>query len=174
VAILTPGLDPAPFAGKVDELFMNSAAETSSGTQDALRRDYFKRIGNVSLIAYLILGAVFVSMLLVTGNSLLQSFAERTREIGTLKALGFQSSRVSALVMFESTLMMVVGGLFGLAIAWAVVKAISQRMGLMYVSGEQLALGVIMMLGTGVITGLTPAFRASRLSIVDALRSVRR
>ncbi len=174
VAILTPGLDPAPFAAKVDELFMNSAAETSSGTQDALRRDYFKRIGNVSLIAYLILGAVFVSMLLVTGNSLLQSFAERTREIGTLKALGFQSSRVSALVMFESTLMMVVGGLFGLAIAWAVVKAISQRMGLMYVSGEQLALGVIMMLGTGVITGLTPAFRASRLSIVDALRSVRR
>ncbi len=90
VAILRPGLDPAPFAVKVDELFMNSAAETSSGTQDALRRDYFKRIGNVSLIAYLILGAVFVSMLLVTGNSLVQSFAERTREIGTLKALGFQ------------------------------------------------------------------------------------
>ncbi len=48
-----PGLDPAPFAVKVDELFMNSAAETSSGTQDALRRDYFQRIGNVSLIAYL-------------------------------------------------------------------------------------------------------------------------
>ncbi len=120
IAILNPGMDPAPFAAKVDELFMNSAAETTSGTQDALRRGYFKRIGNVSSIAYLILGAVFVSMLLVTGNSLVQSFAERTRELGTLKALGFQSSRVSALVMLESTLMMVVGGILGLTIAWGV------------------------------------------------------
>jgi putative ABC transport system permease protein len=174
VAILRPGLDPAPFAVKVDELFMNSAAETSSGTQDALRRDYFKRIGNVSLIAYLILGAVFVSMLLVTGNSLVQSFAERTREIGTLKALGFPASRVSALVMLESSLMMLVGGLLGLALAWAVIQVISKRMGYMELSGLQIALGIVMMLATGVITGLTPAVRASRLSTVDALRSVRR
>jgi putative ABC transport system permease protein len=91
-----------------------------------------------------------------------------------LKALGFQSSRVSALVMFEATLMMVVGGLFGLAIAWAVVRVISERMGLIYLSGEQVALGLVMMVSTGVITGLTPALRASRLDIVDALRSVRR
>ena len=174
VAILKPGMDPAPFAAKVDELFMNSAAETQSGTQDALRRGYFKRIGNVSFIAYLILGAVFISMLLVTGNSLVQSFAERTREIGTLKALGFQSAGVSGLVMFESTLMMVVGGLFGLIIASVVVKIISERMGFMEVSGLQIALGLAIMLVTGVIVGLTPALRASRLSVVDALRSVRR
>jgi len=174
VAILRPGLDPAPFAAKVDELFINSSAETSSGTQDALRRDFFKRIGNVSLIAYLILSAVFVSMLLVTGNSLLQSFAERTREIGTLKALGFQPSRVSALVMLEATLMMVVGGLFGLAAAWVLVKVLSKQVGLMELTAKQLALGLAMMLVTGVITGLTPALRASRLSIVESLGSVRR
>jgi putative ABC transport system permease protein len=174
VAILKPGMDPAPFAAKVDELFMNSSAETTSGTQDALRRGYFKRIGNVSFVAYLILAAVFISMLLVTGNSLMQSFAERTRELGTLKALGFQPSRVSALVMFESTMMMIVGGLFGLVIAWGVVKIISKRMGFMEVSSGQIAFGVAMMLITGVIVGLTPAVRASRLSVVDALRSVRR
>jgi len=69
ISILKPGMDPAPFAAKVDELFMNSANETTSGTQDALRRGYFKRIGNVSFIAYLILGAVFVSMQLVTCSS---------------------------------------------------------------------------------------------------------
>jgi putative ABC transport system permease protein len=174
ISILGPGMDPAPFAAKVDELFMNSSAETVSGTQDALRRGYFKRIGNVSFIAYLILGAIFISMLLVTGNSLVQSFAERTRELGTLKALGFPSSRVSALVMLEATLMMVVGGLLGLAIAWAVVRSLSARMGDMEVSGAQVALGVALMLITGMIAGFTPALRASRLDIVDALRSVRR
>ena len=174
VAILKPGMDPAPFAAKVDEMFMNSAAETASGTQDALRRSYFKRIGNVSFIAYLILGAVFISMLLVTGNSLMQSFAERTRELGTLKALGFQPSRVSTLVMFESTLMMMVGGLLGLGLAWGVVRYLSKQLGYMEVSTLQLTLGIILMLATGIVVGFTPALRASRLSIVDALRSVRR
>jgi len=174
VAILKPGMDPAPFAAKVDEMFMNSAAETASGTQDALRRSYFKRIGNVSFIAYLILGAVFVSMLLVTGNSLMQSFAERTRELGTLKALGFQPSCVSTLVMFESTLMMVVGGLLGLGIAWGVVSYLSKQLGYMELSTLQITLGIILMLVTGALVGFTPALRASRLSVVDALRSVRR
>ncbi len=44
----------------------------------------------------------------------------------------------------------------------------------MEVSGAQLALGVALMLTTGVIAGFTPALRASRLNTVDALRSVRR
>ena len=79
VAMLKPGVDPAQLAGKVDELFMNSANETESGTQDSLRRDYFKRIGNITLVTDLILIAVFASMMLVTGSSLLQSFTERTR-----------------------------------------------------------------------------------------------
>ena len=174
VAILNPGMEPAPFAAKVDELFMNSADETTSGTQDALRQGYFKRIGNVSFIAYLILGAVFISMLLVTGNSLVQSFAERTRELGTLKALGFQSSSVSALVMFESNLMMLFGGFLGLAIAWGVVRFLSDRLGYMELSTLQITLGVLMMLVTGTIVGFTPALRASRLNIVEALQSARR
>ncbi len=49
---------------------MNSGAKTLSGTQDGTQRDYFRRVGNVSLIAYLILEVVFLTMLLVTGNSL--------------------------------------------------------------------------------------------------------
>ncbi len=108
--MLKPGVDPAQMAGRVDELFMNSATETESGTQDSLRRDYFKRIGNVTLLAYLILSAVFASMMLVTGSSLLQTFNERTREFGVLKAVGYPAARISALVVMESTLLMFLGG----------------------------------------------------------------
>jgi putative ABC transport system permease protein len=174
VAILEKGVDPARAAGAVDEMFMNSTYETSSGTQDALRREYFRRIGNVSLIAYLILSAVFLSMLLVTGNSLLQSFAERTREIGTLKALGFESAHVSGLVMLESSLLMIAGGVLGLAIATAVVSTLSQRLGNIELRAGQVAVGVALMLATGVVTGFAPALRACNLSIVEALRKVRR
>jgi putative ABC transport system permease protein len=174
VALLEKGVDPAAVAGAVDELFMNSTYETSSGTQDALRRDYYRRIGNVSLIAYVILSAVFISMLLVTGNSLLQNFAERTREIATLKALGFEPAQVSGLVMCESTLMMIAGGALGLAIAASVVSVLSDRIGDIELRSGQISVGVMLMIATGVLTGLAPAWKASRLSIVEALRKVRR
>jgi putative ABC transport system permease protein len=174
VAMLNPGVDPAQMSGKVDELFMNSANETESGTQDSLRRDYFKRIGNVTLVANVILLAVFASMMLVTGSSLLQNFAERTREFGVLKALGYASSRISALVMLESTLLMVLGGTAGLAIACGVVVLGSRQWGGLRLGPDQLVLGVVLMVATGVLAGLVPAVRAQRLPVVEALRSVRR
>jgi putative ABC transport system permease protein len=174
VAMLKPGVDPAQLAGKVDELFMNSANETESGTQDSLRRDYFKRIGNVTLIAELILIAVFASMMLVTGSSLLQTFTERTREFGVLKALGFASSQISSLVVLEATLLMLVGGTVGLAIACGVVMLGSRQWGGLRVSPEELLLGIVLMLVTGLVTGLIPAIRAQRLLVVDALQSTRR
>lgn len=174
VAILKPGVSPAQVAGKVDELFMNSSYETESGTQDSLRRDYFKRIGNVTLIAQVILAVVFASMLLVTGSSLLQNFTERTREFGVLKALGYASSRICALVVLESTLLMVLGGALGLAIAWIVVRYGGRQWGDLRVSPEQLLTGLGLMILAGLIIGVVPASRALRLPVVEALRSARR
>ncbi|MEJ0005192.1 MAG: ABC transporter permease [Steroidobacteraceae bacterium] len=174
VAMLDPGVDPAQVAGKVDELFMNSANETESGTQDSLRRDYYKRIGNITLIADLILTAVFASMMLVTGSSLLQNFAERTREFGVLKALGYPSTRITALVVLESTLLMVLGGTIGLGIAWGLVQLGGRQWGGLRLSPDQLLLGVALMALSGVVTGVIPALRAHRLQVVDALQSARR
>jgi putative ABC transport system permease protein len=153
-------------AGRVDELFLNSANETESGTQDSLRRDYFKRIGDITLVTDLILIAVFTSMMLVTGSSLLQNFAERTREFGVLKALGFASSRICML--------MVIGGTFGLMLAWGVVRIGSRQWSNLHLKPDQLLLGVVLMLATGVVTSLLPAIRAQRLPVVDALHSARR
>jgi putative ABC transport system permease protein len=174
VAILKPGVKPALMAGKVDELFMNSSYETESGTQDSLRRDYFKRIGNITLIAEVILIVVFASMILVTGSSQLQNFAERTREFGLLKALGYPSSGICALVVLESTLLMILGGAAGLGIAWCVVRYGSQQWGDLRVSPGQLLIGVALMILTGAMTSMIPALRAQRLPVVDALRSAGR
>ncbi len=172
--MLKPGVDPAQMAGKVDEVFMNSANETESGTQDSLRRDYFKRVGNITLVANVILLAVFVSMMLVTGSSLLQNFTERTREFGVLKALGYASGRIAALVMLESTMLMLTGGLMGLAIAWGVVLVGNRQWSDLRLGPQQVLLGVGLMIATGVFAGLVPAIRAQRLAVVEALRSSRR
>ncbi len=174
VAILSEGVDPSRFSHSVDQLFMNSAAETLSGTQDSAQRDYFRRVGNISLIAYLILAAVFLTMLLATGNSLTQSFRERTREIGTLKALGFGPKRIWWLVMTEANVLLLAGGGLGLLAALWLVHVAQRRLGDLELSSAQLVTGVALMLVTGCLVGWFPARRAARLTVAEAIRTERR
>jgi putative ABC transport system permease protein len=174
VAILSDGVDPSRFSHAVDQLYMNSGAETLSGTQDGTERDYFRRVGNVSLIAYLILGVVFLTMLLATGNSLAQSFRERTREIGTLRAIGFGPRRIWWLVMTEANLLLLAGGGLGLLAAVWLIRMGQKRIGGLEMSRAHFLTGVALMLVTGCLVGWFPARRAARLSVVDALRSERR
>jgi putative ABC transport system permease protein len=174
VAILTDGVDPSGFSHRVDQHFMNSGAETLSGTQDGTQRDYYRRVGNVTLIAYVILGTVFLTMLLATGNSLTQSFRERTREIGTLKAIGFAPARIWWLVMAEANLLLLLGGGVGLLAATWLIRLGQRRIGSLEMSRAHLVTGVVLMLVTGCLVGWFPARRAARLSVVDAIRSERR
>ena len=69
----------------------------------------------------MILGAVFFTILLVTGNTMSQAVRERTGELGVLKAIGFTNSQVLALVLSESCLLAVLGGGLGLGVAWLLV-----------------------------------------------------
>jgi putative ABC transport system permease protein len=174
VAILSEGVDPSRFAHSVDQLFMNSGAETLSGTQDGVQRDYFRRIGNISRIAYLILTAVFATMLLATGNSLTQSFRERTREIGTLKALGFGPKRIWLLVMTEANVLLLAGGGLGLLAALWLVHVAQRRLGSLELSSTQLVTGVALMVVSGCLVGWFPARRAARLTVVEAIGTERR
>ncbi|MGB6450912.1 MAG: ABC transporter permease [Steroidobacteraceae bacterium] len=174
VAILADGVDPSRFAHSVDQLFMNSGAETLSGTQDGVQRDYFRRIGNITFIAYLILAAVFLTMLLATGNSLTQSFRERTREFGTLKALGFGPMRIWWLVMTEANVLLLAGGSLGLLAAFSLIHVAQRRIGDIELSSTQLAIGVTLMVVSGCLVGWFPARRAARLTVVEAIRTERR
>jgi putative ABC transport system permease protein len=174
VAILTDGVDPSRFAHAVDQLYMNSGAETLSGTQDGNQRDYFRRVGNVSIIAYLILGVVFLTMLLATANSLTQSFRERTREIGTLRAIGFGPKRIWWLVMAEANILLLAGGGLGLLAAAWLVRVAQKQIGDLELSRTQLVTGVVLMVATGCLVGWFPARRAASLSVVDAIRTERR
>ena len=65
------------------------------------------------------LSAVFFTILLVTGNTMAQAVRERTGELGVLKAIGFTNGQVVALVLAESCLLTVLGGVVGLGLARA-------------------------------------------------------
>lgn len=157
-------------ATEIDSMFANSTYETRTGTEDSLTRDFFRRVGNMGFAIYLILGAVFVTMILVTGNSMTQAFRERIHEIGVIKTLGFTDSVVFALILAESLLMLGIGGILGLAAAWQIIEvAKTEITPLFYLSTQNVVTGIAIMLTTGIVIGCFPAIAAKRLTIVAAL-----
>ncbi len=160
--------------------------------------DYFKNqvtvISPSSVIALLtsiinILG-LFVSgiaaiSLLVAGigimNIMIVSLIERTREIGTLKALGMKRRTVLSIFLCESLIIGIIGGVLGIIAGWGLGRVVAVVVERMFSVGSGLTLTPILTpfvvlgalgfgIGVSIIFALYPAWRASKLKPVDALR----
>ena len=137
-----------------------------------LFRSWVSQVGDIALITASILGAVFFTILLVTGNTMSQSVRERTGELGVLKAIGFTNVQVLSLVLLESCLLALVGGTLGLGLAWLTTSRgdPTGMLPLFYFPHRDLLLGLGFSLALGVVTGVFPALQAMRLRVADALR----
>jgi len=174
VLSVADGADPVEVANAIDAEFANSPRETETSTEQAFAASFARQFGNIALIVQLILGAVFFTLLLVTGNTMAQSVRERIPELAVLKTVGFKDGTVLGIVMAESILIMVIGGGLGLGIGWAVAQSLNEALAAMigggiFLSGQAFIVAVMIMIGAGVAAGIFPALKAMRLSIVDAL-----
>jgi putative ABC transport system permease protein len=160
-------------ASRIDQEFANSSYETKAETELAFVRSFAKQIGDIGAIIMAILSAVFFTILLVAGNTMAQSVRERTEELGVLKAVGFTSGKVMALVLAESCVLSGVGGLLGLGLAWLLTSRGDPTGGalpIFYFPRKDIVLGLGIVLALGLVTGVFPAWQAMRLRIADALR----
>ncbi len=164
----------AQLAKAIDSEFENSDYETKAAPEAAFAQAWVKQIGNIALITASILGAVFFTILLVTGNTMSQAVRERTGELGVLKALGFTNRQVLGLVLAESCLVAVLGGAVGLGLSCLIVpvvgKALANMLPLFYFPARDLLVGIGLCLALGVLTGVFPALAAMRLRVADSLR----
>lgn len=160
-------------ANAVDALSANSDHETKSQTESAFQQAFVKQFADIGLIVTAIMGAVFFTLLLLTGNTMAQAVRERIPELATLKTLGFKDGTVLALVMAESVLLIVLGGLIGMGLASAIMPVLGKASGGMLPAGgvpaQTWLIGLGLMVAIGVVVGVLPALRAQRLKIVDAL-----
>ncbi len=160
-------------AKSIDALSANSDHETKSMTESAAAASWMKQMADIGLIVGSIMGAVFFTLLLLTGNTMAQAVRERIPELAVLKTIGFSNASVLGLVLAESVLLVLLGGVLGLGLATVIGPILT------LVSGGVINMppinwaiwlpGLGLMVAIGVLVGLLPAIRAMRLNIVDAL-----
>ncbi|MGV3516876.1 ABC transporter permease [Luteitalea sp.] len=160
-------------AARLDALFANSPAETKTSTEKAFVQAFAKQIGDIGSILMAILAAVLFTILLVAANTMAQAVRERTNELAVMKTLGFGDGQLLGLVLLESVLLAIIGGGAGLLLAWLVTQQGDPTGGLLpafFLPTRDIVLGVGLIFVLGLAAGLLPAWQASRLRIVDALR----
>ncbi|MCW4049680.1 MAG: ABC transporter permease [Candidatus Bathyarchaeota archaeon] len=121
-------------------------------------------LGGIAAISMLVAGLGIVNTMAISVN-------ERTREIGTMKAIGAKSVDILFLFMSEALFTGFLGGVVGASFGIAVAKLAGQMIGLPVESNFLLALGVVFFaMITSLLSGASPAWRASKLDPVHALR----
>lgn len=160
-------------AKAIDALSANSDHETRTQTEQAAMASWMKQTADIGLITGSIMGAVFFTLLLLSGNTMMQAVRERTAELAVLKTIGFSSRSVLAMVLAESVLLLLLGGVLGLGLAALLIPMVAAGSGGMLnlpsVGAGSWLLGLVLMALVGLLVGALPALRAMRLNIVDAL-----
>lgn len=158
---------------------MNVKVQTEAEYYEGQSRLIYQLVTGLGTLIALImgLGAIFGAL-----NTMYTAVASRTREIATLRALGFRSGPVIASVLSESLLLALLGGIIGAALAWLAFdgfraatlnfSSFSSMTFAFEVNTPLLVQGIVFALFIGFFGGLFPAIRAARTPVAHALREL--
>jgi putative ABC transport system permease protein len=167
--------EAAAISQRIDAMFENSSNPTKTQTEKALNAEFINMFGNVGQLVRTIGLAVFFAILLVAANTMMMAARERINEHGVLKALGFQNGQLFGIVLAESVVITVIGGVMGIALASYLFRPgnfMTPYIPGFVVQTQTQWLGLVIAALLGIVSGLVPAWQAARLSVVQALRRV--
>ncbi len=163
-------------AHAIDDMFHAAPFPTKSESEQAFKLDFIAMLGSVKAFILSICGAVLFTTLLVCANTMAMSIRERTREVAVLRTLGFTRGSILKLLLSESIVISLIGGLLGIALGTVVILFMSQPgIGLpvsMHMTPATALVVMSVAALVGIVSGLIPSYRASNLGIVDALRHI--
>jgi putative ABC transport system permease protein len=159
----------AAIAAAIDKLFANSSDETRTMTEKEFQQAFLKQLGDINFIVVAIIGAVFFTLLFLTGNTMMQSMRDRIPEFAVLKTLGYSENLVLLLILAEALVLCIGAALVGLALAALAFPQLKRFVGTAVLPTNVVLVGIAAAIVLAIIVGLPPALCARRLSIVDAL-----
>ena len=184
IAKVDDGFDPEEVADTIERKLRKSRDEKEDEETFNVQtsEQLLETFGNIFAVVQGVLVGIAAISLLVGGigimNTMYTAVLERTKEIGTMKAIGAKNSHVLLLFLLESGLLGLVGGLIGVAIGIGLAKG-AEAIALFYIGSPllQASMNPIIIFGAlgfsffvGTLSGILPAMQASKLKPADALR----
>ncbi len=157
-------------ASAIDAKFKNSSDETKTQSEQEFQLGFIRQLGDIGLIVNLITGAVFFSILFLTGVAMSQAVRERIPELAVLKCLGFKDGTVMWLVLAEAFALCLIGAGIGMGLA-SVLMTLPFIQNTIPVQADAFVwvIAALSVLVLTLLVGVPPAYTAQRLKIVDAL-----
>ena len=166
----------AEVSATIDAMFRNSLAETLTETEKAFQLAFVAMADAILIAIQAVSFVVVLIIMAVMANTMAMTARERSPEYATLKALGFRSRFVVGLIFAESIAIAGVGGAIGIALTFPLADAFAALVGTIFpsvnVSDETVVLQALAALAVGTAAAALPAWRVSRMRVVDGLRSI--
>jgi putative ABC transport system permease protein len=172
------GANPDTVCRAIDELFRGGPVQTDTRPKGVFQAnavgDLVDLIGFANYLGFACVGLV----LALVATTTVMAVQDRTREHAVLQTLGFSGPRIFSLVVAESVLVSLMGGVLGVSLAMAVLGGSGLAVGtegvsIAFVPSMRLACtGLAVALGVGLLAGAAPAWQASRAEIAASLRYV--
>jgi putative ABC transport system permease protein len=160
-------------AKTIDAMFVNSSFATLTESEQAFQAGFVSMYGNVPFLIGLLGIAVVFAILLVAANTMVMAMRERVSEFGVLKTLGFEDGTIFTMVLVEAAIITLGGGIVGALAAKYLLGGVNLGfLPPLTIYWGTVITGIAIALVIGAVSGIVPAWQASRLVIVDALRRV--
>lgn len=173
---LKKGADPDFVARTIDG--MNLPVKTRTLTEKSFINFVLEDTKDVVFFSRIVALLTLVVLLIAVANAISMSTRDRVQEVGIMRALGFQRWSILGMVLCESLLISIAGGVLGLVVGWIVMEAMQLEFA---VCGYTVSLvfdpqlfvitGAIVIF-LGLVAGIVPAVASARLSVVESLRHV--
>jgi putative ABC transport system permease protein len=165
----------------IDKVFDERDTQTLSQDERAFNTSFLASVSAVLKAIDVISVGILVIMMLILGNTIAMGVRERTNEYGVLRAIGFLPKHIAWFILGEAMLIGTIGGLLGVLISYPVIEQglgrwLEENMGGFFpyfrIDPAATVMAVVLAMGLGAAAAALPAYRASQLRVVDALRRI--
>ncbi|MEO6391688.1 MAG: FtsX-like permease family protein [Pyrinomonadaceae bacterium] len=176
-SILANTSDDVPrISQAADQIFLNTDAPTKTESEAEFARSFETMYGGIKQFMYGIMAAIAFSLLLVMANNMSMNVRERTREVGTLKALGFRRGTIAGLLVSEALVVTVIGAAIGIGGAYLLFRSRDFSASMPFFQSflptwQILVTVFVVAVLVGTASVIYSAYRVSGMTIAEALRS---